>query len=237
MTDRYARSEPLIPEWAGPAYLIVSALTALTYLALVSLAPGAAGLALTKALGIVMLGLYALVNRAPLLAIALVLSSGGDFALDMRPPQVEAGVGFFAAAHIAYIGIFVLAIIKRGLRKDGFLLAAALAAYGAAMLVWLGPGMGDLRLSASVYLGIILVMAALAALVHGPRLITLGALLFVVSDTIIAARWFRQTLTASPDVLGGYDWAGALIWVLYYGAQISLAVGVVRMKRAMAESD
>jgi uncharacterized membrane protein YhhN len=99
--------------------------------------------------------------------------------------------------------------------------------FGVAMLLWLRPGMGELAGPASAYLGIILAMAMLAGFVKGPRLIAIGALVFIASDAIIAARWFGGTL--QPD---GFDWPAALIWILYYGAQVALAVGIVRMKRA-----
>ena len=229
--DRYADPAPLIPAWAGPVYLVVSLVAAIAYLGFSAFVVSMPGLALTKALGVVLLGIYAVLNRVPLLALALFLSSAGDYALAMRPPQTEAGIAFFAAAHVGYIVIFALAVVRRGFRADGLILAIALAAYGAAMYLWLSPGMGELRGFASVYLGVILVMAAAAGFARAPRLITLGALLFVISDSILAARWFRGEFVADPAVLGGFDWGGSLVWITYYAAQIALAVGIVRMKQ------
>lgn len=223
--DRYADTEPLFPGWAAPIYLAVSALAALVYLGLDMIVVTMPGLALTKALGAGLLALYAVFSRAPVLALALALSACGDYALAMAPQQTEAGIAFFAAAHLGYIAIFAMALARHGVRKDGLVLAAALAAYGAAMWFWLSPGMGALQLMASLYLGLILIMAALSALVNGPRLITLGALLFVVSDSILAAGWFRGL-----DISWYVDIDGALVWITYYGAQFALAIGIVRLK-------
>lgn len=230
MTDRYAETEPLIPDWAGPAYLIVSLVTSAIYFGLDNFTPSTSGLlAIVKALSIVLLAAYAGFSRAPLLTLALLASAGGDFALALSPPAREAGIGFFATAHIVYGAIFALAIVRGGWRRTGLPIAAALAVFGVVMLLWLRPGMGELAGPASAYIGIILAMAILAGFVKGPRLIVIGALVFIASDAIIAARWFGGTL--QPD---GFDWPAALIWILYYGAQVALAVGIVRMKRARA---
>ncbi|MCC5996241.1 MAG: lysoplasmalogenase [Oceanicaulis sp.] len=232
MTDRYTDAEPLIPDWAGPVYLAVSVITSVIYFGLDSFTASTSGLlAVTKALSIVLLAAYAGFSRAPLLALALLASAGGDFALALTPPEQEAGIAFFAAAHILYGVIFALAILQRGWRPSGLALAAGLAVFGVAMLLWLRPGMGDLAGPASAYLGIILAMAILAGFVKGPRLIVTGALIFIASDAIIAARWFGGTL--QPD---GFDWPAALIWILYYTAQVCLALGIVRMKRMIRQA-
>jgi len=223
--DRYADTEPLFPDWAAPMYLAVSAVAALVYLGLDLFIASMPGLALTKALGVGMLALFAVFSRAPALALALVLSTCGDYALAMEPQRTQAGIAFFAGAHLVYIAIFAMALGRHGVRKDGLILAAALAAYGAAMWLWLSPGMGDLQLMTSAYLGVILIMAAIAALVNGPRLITIGALLFVISDSLLAAGWFRGL-----DIRYYVDVDGALVWLTYYLAQACLAVGVVRLK-------
>lgn len=229
MTDRYADTEPLIPGWAAPAYLWVSAATSLVYFGLVHLAVGGE-LAIVKTLSILLLGAYAAFSRAPLLAIALVLSAGGDFALALDPPAREAGIGFFASAHLAYIAIFTLMVLRTGIRRDGLTLAAGLLIFGGALYWWLSPGMGALQGVVTAYIVIILGMAILAGLVQGPRLIALGAVLFVLSDSLIAAGWFRG-LAAS---YGRFDLAGMAIWITYYAAQVCLALGVVRWKRGRA---
>ena len=230
MTDRYADTEPLIPSWAAPAYLWVSAVTSVIYFSLVHLAPTGGELAIVKALSIILLAAYAAFSRALILTIALLASAGGDFALALDPPAREAGIGFFAGAHIAYIAIFALMILRDGIRRDGLILGAGLGVFGAALYWWLSPGMGAMQGVVTAYVVIILAMAILAGLVVGPRLIAVGAVLFVLSDSLIAAGWFRGL-----DVSNGrFDLHAMAIWITYYAAQICLALGVVRWKRAQA---
>lgn len=207
----------LIPGWAAPAYLATAVLCLVVYLVVDTSYPTVPGAGVVKALGIVMLGLYALVRGAPLLMLALFLSAGGDFALALRPPELEAGILLFGAAHLVYLSIFAAMIVREGWRRDGLVLAAALVAYGLAMLWWLRPGMGALALEASVYLGVILAMAIAAGFVKGPRLIVIGALLFVISDSLLAAGWFREVRPL--------DWLNP-VWITYGAAQVCLAVGI-----------
>jgi len=230
VADRYARTEPLFPEWAAPLYLWVSVAASVIYLGLDLTTASMPGLALTKALGIILLAVFAGLKRAPVLALALLLSAGGDYALAMRPPQLEAGIGFFGAAHLTYIAIFATMVLKGGIKREGLVLAGGLFVYGVAVWLWLNGGMGALILPASVYLGIILVMAMTAGLVKSPNLIVIGALLFVVSDSVLAMRWFRGVLVFD----NGLDWGGVIVWVTYYGAQLCLTLGVVRAKALQA---
>lgn len=225
--NRYRETGPLVPEWAGPAYLGVAVFAAAVFLLLDQITGGGAQIALVKVSGIVLLALYAALRKSPLLALALLVSAGGDFALALSPPAMEAGIGFFGAAHLVYVIIFAGFILKDGWRRDGLVLAAALLAFGAAMFVWLRTGMGDLMVPASAYLAIILLMAISAGLVRGPRLIVAGALLFLISDSLIAARLFREVL-----VFDGLDWGGVAVWITYFAAQFCLAVGIVRRKQA-----
>lgn len=217
MTSRTGAPSALIPGWAAPAYLATALLCLTAYLFVDLLYPTIPGGGVLKALGIVMLGFYALVRGAPVLMVALFLSAGGDFSLALRPPALEAGIVFFGAAHLVYLSIFVGMIVREGWRRDGLVLAAALILYGLAMLWWLRPGMGDLALTASVYNGVILAMAIAAGFVKGPRLIVIGALLFVISDSLLAAGWFRD--------LRPLDWANP-VWISYAAAQVCLAVGI-----------
>ncbi|MGY6662105.1 MAG: lysoplasmalogenase [Glycocaulis sp.] len=224
--NRYKETGPLIPEWVGPAYLGVAVFAALVFLVLDQVTAGGGQIALVKISGIILLAMYAAFRKAFVLTLALVLSAGGDFALALNPPEMEAGIGFFGAAHLVYLVIFAGFIFRDGWRKDGLVLAAALLAFGVAMFVWLRTGMGELLVPASAYLGIILAMVIAAGLVRGPRLIVAGALLFLISDSLIAARLFREVL-----VFEGLDWGGVAVWITYFAAQLCLTVGIVRRKQ------
>lgn len=108
----------------------------------------------------------------------------------------------------------------RGLRGGvGFAMAGLLAIFGIAILIWLQPGMGELRVPATVYNGIIMVMAIIACLSQARWLAVIGALLFVASDSLIALDLFKD-----------YDpaWRGPAVWVSYVAAQFCLTLGLIK---------
>lgn len=170
-----------------------------------------------KGAGILALAGYAALNRRPVLTLALSASAVGDVALALDPPQWVAGIGAFGLAHAFYIAIFLSWLARDGVRRATLPISVAVLIFAAAMLVWLGPDMGELRLPASLYIGIILVMAALALAAHGPRLVAFGALAFVASDSLIALEAFKGV------DLGEVPW----VWITYALAQLALAAGVV----------
>lgn len=171
-----------------------------------------------KASGIVLLAVYAALKRFPLVALALVLSAVGDVMLALQPPQMTYGIATFGLAHIVYAAIFAGLIRAKGTRGlPGYIAAGVLALIGIAMLVWLQPGMGELRIPATIYNGVIIVMACLALVSRAPMIAVAGALLFVLSDSLIALGLFMD-----------YDpaWRGPAVWVTYVAAQFGLALGL-----------
>jgi uncharacterized membrane protein YhhN len=135
----------------------------------------------------------------------LLLSLAGDLLLI---PQENArafllGLVAFLCAHLIYIAAFIylqVAFLDRihwpGELVDG----VALVVVGVAVYRYLRPGLGGMRLPVIGYVVAISVMVHRAlgvAWVHpGPRtqplLIALGALLFYVSDAILAVNKFRM---------------------------------------------
>ena len=170
-----------------------------------------------KASGIVLLGIYALSQRAWLAGIALFLCAAGDVLLELDGLFV-AGMAAFALGHVVYILCFlewgrVLGPNKRDRPVAGLVVVVSLA-----MLGWMVPGMGDLLIPALIYQAIITVMVATAMVVKAPMLARLGAVIFMLSDTLIAVGKFTTT-----DVLPGS------VWITYAGAQIMIAWGLSRI--------
>lgn len=175
-----------------------------------------------KATGIVLLGLFALRRGYPLLAAGLLAGSAGDAFLALQPAQIAYGIGAFGVGHIIYIIIFADRLRQTGLRgMTGYVGAGVLVVFGAVMLLYLQPHFGDLRVAASIYNGIILLMAILAVLGRPPLLATIGALLFVVSDSVLAMRMFADLL----------PWGGPVVWVTYYLGQAGIALGLAQPQR------
>ena len=168
-----------------------------------------------KASGIILLGVYALSQRAWLAALALFLCAIGDVLLEI---YFIAGMAAFALGHVVYVLCFlewgrVLGPNKRDRPVAGLVVLVSLA-----MLGWLTPGMGDLLIPALIYQLIITTMVATAMVVKAPMLARLGAVVFMLSDTLIAIGKFTTT-----DVPPGS------VWITYAGAQIMIAWGLSRI--------
>ncbi|HKQ59900.1 MAG TPA: lysoplasmalogenase [Candidatus Polarisedimenticolaceae bacterium] len=158
---------------------------------------------------------------ARLLTAALALSCVGDvfLHLDARRYFVHA-LGAFLLAHLAYVALFV-SNWPRPLRPSaGQVIAAALVVvYGVAMCAWLWTGLGRLRGPALAYAAAIVAMTVSTILAGFSRpCVTIGALLFLVSDSLIAAGRFKLVMPT----------AGLLIWPTYYVAQYAIAIGFLR---------
>lgn len=85
---------------------LIAAVIALSFLAapLVGL-PYPLGL-VWKTAGIILLGVQALQRGARLAGYALLFSSVGDLVLDLKPPQMVAGMAAFGVAHLCYAAAF-----------------------------------------------------------------------------------------------------------------------------------
>ncbi|MEV4611231.1 lysoplasmalogenase [Kitasatospora sp. NPDC049258] len=155
--------------------------------------------------------------QAPkLLAPALLLSAGGDVALQLGDDTAFlAGMGSFAAAHVCYVTMFV----QQGAlddRRRTALVAAAYAAAWATMIGQLWPDLGDLKIPVAGY-SLLLASTAVTSAGRGWRT-GLGGALFLLSDTLIATR------LAGWKELPGHE---LLIMSTYIAAQYLLATGAL----------
>jgi uncharacterized membrane protein YhhN len=169
-----------------------------------------------KASGIVVLGLAAFLWRAPLVGVALLLSAAGDVLLELDGLFV-AGMAAFGAAHVVYSVIFGLKLKRDGVAPMGWLPALAIACVSVALFVWFYPTMFEFTVPGTAYQIIISAMVILALLSRAPVLAKLGAVVFMLSDTLIALGMFKG--------LGQPGWA---VWSTYIGAQIMLCWSLSR---------
>jgi uncharacterized membrane protein YhhN len=179
--------------------------------------------ALIKGIPMTALALLAVRHRgregAALLAAALAIHAAGDVLLELAP--LLAGVGAFLAGHLAYAALFVRlreswARVRGGAKLR---LGLLLLAVGAAAPVVVAGAPAPLRLPIAAYAAALTAMAALAQLTRRGVPVGLGALLFVASDALLGAGWF-----GGAAIPGGRG----LVWPLYVGGQLSIALGVLR---------
>lgn len=158
-----------------------------------------------------------------LIIAGLLFSAAGDVFLALPQDRFVWGLGSFLVAHLFYIAAF---ISVGGFGFTWWIVLPALL-YGAAMLALLWPHVGaGLRLPVAVYLTVILVMgwqAAeqwAAAPSESARLGLLGALFFIISDSVLALDKFRGRFP------GGARAAAVVVMLTYYAAQWLLALSV-----------
>ncbi len=162
---------------------------------------------------------------------ALFFSFLGDSFLlldDKQPLFFIAGLISFLITHMLYI-IYFLAIkpIRKSLIKSHPYLPVLIILYGAGLVYFLYPSLGDLKIPVIIYAAVICTMLLCSIHIYkrvsttsGQQFI-MGALLFVVSDSLLAIHKFYQ-----PFAFGSL-----LIMLTYCGAQYFLVKGFVSNRR------
>jgi len=147
----------------------------------------------------------------------LVLSLAGDVFLMLPSDRFVAGLVAFLIAHLFYSAAFaseISALVWWPL--------IPFVIYGIVIYIILVPSLGKLKVPVLIYVVVILIMAWLAwerwsqTGQNGALLASIGAVLFIISDTILAIDRFRGTFKLSR----------ALNLTTYFAAQL-LIVGSV----------
>lgn len=152
-----------------------------------------------------------------LMILALNFSLAGDILLmfvDVDPNMFIAGLVAFLLAHIMYVFVFK----KKKHNKPSIPLLALLLAYSLAILLLLKDGLGDLTIPVIIYMIVILAMIVFASLRKGSvnnvsyGLVLLGAIFFIISDSILAINKFYEPVIYSHFlIMGTYALAQYLI--------------------------
>jgi uncharacterized membrane protein YhhN len=153
-----------------------------------------------------------------LILAGLVFSLLGDVALMFPDKLFIAGLVAFLAAQVLYIFAFRPAAGQ----AVPFLTFLPFILFGLLMFFLLAPGLGPLKLPVLVYIGAIVTMAGFAAVryVHlgrtRPLLAFAGAILFLVSDSVLAYDRFGKK----------FRLARILVLATYFPAQLLIALSV-----------
>ncbi len=158
-----------------------------------------------------------------ILSLALVFSSIGDVMLGLRREDFFIfGLLSFLVAHLFYIWLFTHNFPHpfRTNREQKILIVCILI-FSAAMTTWLWSGFGAMKIPALIYLCAITLMCITATLMGlRKHAVVIGAIFFLLSDSLIAANKFKTTIPLS-------DYA---IWFTYYVGQCLIALGFLREK-------
>ncbi len=205
---------------------LAAAFCALAYLAICA-RPGKSWLkTVLKTLSVLLLSAIAFQEVGlMLLAVALISCAVGDFFLSREGDEsFLSGVGSFALGHLAYAALFWLhpeADLQR--ISDGWPLVIALVLLGVVMAVVLFRKAGPLRFAVLLYVPIIMLMGVMAMgmpFERGFILILPAALLFIVSDFILAQEMF--VLPADHQLRRITPYA---VWSTYWSAQALFLIG------------
>lgn len=147
------------------------------------------------------------------LIAALALSAAGDLLLALKDQQryFVIGLATFLLAHLAYLAAF----LPHAATPQGAALVAVVAALAAsgALLAVLMPRLGKMKLPVIAYFTVIMAMVAAALSISGASwLLGAGAVIFALSDSLIAVRKF---LTPFPGI-------HAAVWITYVAAQFMI---------------
>jgi uncharacterized membrane protein YhhN len=209
--------------------LLLAALGLAALADLASLAAGFdAGHTVAKPLLMPLLAAYAARSGAPRLLIAALLCGwGGDvLLLSDAEPAFLAGMACFAVGHVCYIALFqVHGTDQAKARTRGSFLGVlyTVVLLGTLPNLWADLP-ADLRIPVAGYSVLLTVMAYRATALFG-RLAGAGGVLFVLSDTLIAAGVADWPLPPRPD-----------FWIMltYIAAQFLLVTGVLKTLEARA---
>jgi len=208
---------PRVPLLAGAfaPFLVVSVVHLGAKLAgLVELDRATKGLtipALLLGVAIVLLVGRLRIPRPVLIALVagLTLSWLGDITLS----NFAVGLGFFLAAHVAYIALFHLAF-----HRPASWWSLGLIPWYAALLLALWPFLGELAALVAVYGAVLGLMTASST--RGNTFTMIGGTLFVASDSLLAFRIFTPLFQTPPE--------DVLIMALYLAAQLFITLGILR---------
>ena len=156
-----------------------------------------------------------------LLGGALIFSTLGDIFLDLSGFFVQ-GLGAFLIAHLIYVVLFA----RNGQRplrltSNQVTSLVALLLYSLALTTWLWPELGKLAAPVLLYIcAITLMVASAIAARFRQSWIVWGALLFLISDSLIGIHKFK-----TPVLLRDH-----LVWATYYLGQCGITLGFLREK-------
>ncbi len=131
------------------------------------------------------------------------------------------GLVCFLLTHVFYIIYFLRIRPAQSLLKQYPYLFIPVLAYTGALVWWLYPGLGEMRLPVLVYAAVITIMLLCSLYAcrgvnrAAATAFTGGALCFVVSDTLLAVNKFQQA----------FPFAGPLIMLTYCAAQYLIVRG------------
>lgn len=160
--------------------------------------------------------------------LALCFSVLGDILLmfvERSPHFFTVGLVAFLLAHIMYIVVFLK---HRNKQRSLVAFVILLLVYASGLFYLLKNGLGDMLIPVIVYMIVILSMATSAFMRKGSvstmsyNLVFIGAIFFMISDSILALNKFYQPI----------PWSNISIMVTYALAQYLIVLGILKLNKS-----
>jgi uncharacterized membrane protein YhhN len=173
-----------------------------------------------------LLAIVAVRARLKLFALALLFSAAGDAFLAYDGQRLFVpGLASFLATHVLYAVVFIL--VTKGaaapMSAGRKVMLAVIPTFAVVYSAVLWPNLGALAVPVVLYIAAIVVMAMLSLRVPAIA-VPLGAVLFMISDSLISLGKF---LWQAP-------WVAALVWITYALAQLMITRGMLDQVRITA---
>lgn len=134
-----------------------------------------------------------------LMVVAFIAAAGGDVFLDLdRTRFLPHGLGCFLVTQVAFTIAFLPWARFTPSRVP---LVLALVAGEATLLAFAWPNLGQMRIAVIAYLSALLAMTVTALMVRESRWLGIGAVLFLVSDSLIGINRFIAPFPASTAII------------------------------------
>lgn len=172
---------------------------------------------------------YSFTSFRKLILAALFFSWGGDILLqlvDKNELFFMFGLISFLIAHLFYIIAFIDPMQRKNLLRRKPFLAVPFLIYGIVLIWYLYPDLGEMTFPVFIYATVILFMTMIALNRSGNvnkksfQLVFVGAILFTLSDSLIAINKFSYPFEASRF----------LIMSLYITAQFLIIEGCLKQE-------
>jgi uncharacterized membrane protein YhhN len=196
---------------------LIAAVAAALYCALLALRPYPGDVAL-KTTMCVLLALVAWRAQFRLFAAALLFSAAGDALLGSDGQRwFVPGLAAFLTTHLLYATIFLRdpRLPRTPLRGGRKFAAVAVPLFAIVYAAFLFPRLGALAVPVVGYIAAIVAMAVIALRVAAVS-VPIGAIMFMVSDSLLA---FDKFVSSEA-------WIGPLIWITYAAAQLLIVYGL-----------
>lgn len=234
MSNMFASNKPRRNETLAQLILLLAVVAA--FAQGFDLAAGSGDLArlALKGAAVTFLAFFAIVSARTRSHLVLTFGLGfaalGDIMLETGTEHsFISGLGAFLVFQLIFTGMYFANREEPHLiSKRRYFTVLLLWAGGLAGVVLLWPLLGNMLTPVLAYTIALLTMASMAIFSRFHMLsVGLGAVLFVISDGLLAFRHFGAAAEAAGPLMSLPDWSGQLVWGLYFTGQLLMAAGVI----------